>query len=208
MNTNDNLNNENSTEIMKLVEKSKHTNAGLGGYLVYMVILLAILLADTIYYEKHVWYDADYDSYTGLLQTLIFFYATIYLFKGTEGYRIIYGWRRWVLGGVFAIWTLLSGFGTWSSLEQTGEEIHSKTGYTRTEMQEIRQSYLDEGYNVKDFQAAMIAEIRDNELYKRIFGFLYIASCCGLWYWTVSVKKIENGNEDNNENEKTETLEQ
>lgn len=205
---NDNFNNDNSTEIMKLVEKSKHTSAGLGGYLVYMIILLAILMVDTIYYEKHVWHNVDYDIYTGLLQALIFFYATVYLFKGTEGYRIIYGWRRWVLGSVFAIWTLFSAVGAWVSLEQTGEEIHSKTGYTRTEMQEIRQSYLDEGYNEKEFLAAMIAEIRDYELYNRIFGFLYIASCIGLWYWTVSAKKIENGNEDYHELEKTETLEQ
>lgn len=197
------INNEKSTEILKLIEKSKHTNAGLGGYIVYMVVLLAILVSDTIYYETHTWYDVDYDIYTGLFQFVIFLYTTAYLFKGTEGYRIIYGWKRWVLGLVFAIWTLFSAFGTWMSLEQTGEEIHSKTGYTRTEMQELRQSYLDEGYTEKDFQADMIAEIHDYELFERIFGLLYIASCCGLWYWTVSVKAIERqehkSNEDNTE---------
>lgn len=190
------FNNENATEIANLVEKSKHTNAGLGGYIVYMIVLLAVLVVDTVYYETHTWYDVDYDIYTGLLQFVIFLYATIYLFKGTEGHRIIYGWRRWVLGCVFAVWTLFSAFGAWMSVEQTGEEMHSKTGYTRTEMQELRQSYLDEGYTEKDFQADMIAEIRDNELYERIFAFLYIASCCGLWYWTVSVKKIENSEVD------------
>ncbi len=185
------LNHGNSTEILGLIEKSKHTNAGLGGYIVYMIILLAILVIDTVYYEKNTWYDVDYDIYTGMFQSVIFFYTTVYLFKGTEGYRIIFGWKRWTLGCVFAVWTLFSVFGTWSSLEQTGEEIHSKIGYTRTEMQEIRQSYLDEGYTEKDFQADMIAEILDHELYERIFGFLYIVSCCGLWYWTVSVKVIE-----------------
>ena len=82
-------------------------------------------------------------------------------------------------------------------MEQTGEEIHSKTGYTRTEMRELRQSYLDEGYSEKDFQADMIAEIHDNELYERIWVFLYLASCCGLWYWTVPVKKLEHNDEDN-----------
>lgn len=183
--------NGNSTEISKLIEKSKHTNAGLGGYIVYMIVLLAILVADTVYYEIHTWYDVDYDIYTGLFQFVIFLYTTTYLFKGTEGYRIIYGWKRWTLGCVFAVWTLLSAFGTWTSLEQTGEEIHSKTGYTRTEMRELWQNYLDEGYTEKDFQADMIAEIRDNELYERIYGLLYIVSCCGLWYWTVSVKSIE-----------------
>lgn len=188
-----------SKSIMKLVERAKHTSAGLGGYLVYMIILLVILLVDTIYYEKHAWYDVDYDIYTGLLQTVIFFYATVYLFKGTEGYRIIYGWRRWVLGCVFAIFTLSFAFDTWVSVEQTGEEIHSKTGYTRTEMQEIRQSYLDEGYSEKDFQTAMINEISDYELYYRIFCFFYIASCICLWYWTVSVKKIENLNNERSE---------
>ena len=196
MDKNNILKNEDSATIMKLVERSKHTNAGLGGYLVYMVILLAVLLVDTVYYEKHVWYDADYDIYTGLLQTVVFFYASVYLFKGTEGYRIIYGWKRWVLGCVFAIWTLFSAFGAWVSVEQTGEEIHSKTGYTRTEMQVIRQSYIHEGYTEKDFQADMIAEIHSYELFKRILGFLYIASCIGLWYWTVSVKKIENSNKE------------
>ena len=186
----------NSTEISGLIEKSKHTSAGLGGYIVYMIILLAILVIDTVYYEINTWYDVDYDIYTGLFQFVIFLYTTIYLFKGTEGYRIIYGWKRWVLGLVFAIWTLFSGLETWMSLEQTGEEIHSKTGYTRTEMQKLRQSYLDAGYTEKDFQANMIAEIRDNELYERIFGLLYIISCCGLWYWTVSVKKIEHSSKD------------
>lgn len=100
------LSNENSTEILKLIERSKHTNAGLGGYIVYMIVLLAILVADTVYYEMHTWYDVDYDIYTELLQFVIFFYATVYLFRGTEGHRIIYGWRRWVLGCVFAVWTL------------------------------------------------------------------------------------------------------
>lgn len=191
MNTNDNLNNENSTEIMKLVERSKHTNAGLGGYLVYMAILLVLLVVDTIYYEKNVWYDVDYDIYSGLLQFVILLYTTIYLFRGTEGHRIIYGWKRWTLGSVFAIWTLLAALGAWVSVEQTGEEIHSKTGYTRTEMQEIRQAYLDEGYSETDFQAEMIAEIRDNELFSRVLDFLFIASCLGLWYWTESIRKIE-----------------
>lgn len=189
----------NSTEISGLIEKSKHTTAGLGSYVVYMVILLAILVIDTVYYEKNTWYDVDYDIYTGLFQSVIFFYTTVYLFKGTEGYRIIFGWKRWTLGCVFAVWTLFSASGTWSSLEQTGEEIHSKTGYTRTEMRELRQSYLDEGYTVKDFQADMIAEIRDYELYGRIYGLLYIASCCGLWYWTVPVKKMEHNGEDDTE---------
>lgn len=193
------LHNENSQEISKLIERSKHTSAGLGGYIVYMVLLLAILVADTVYYEMHTWYNVDYDIYTGLFQFVIFLYTTIYLFKGTEGYRIIYGWKRWVLGCVFAVWTLLSALGAWVSLEQTGEEIHSKTGYTRTEMQELRQSYLDEGYSEKDFQADMIAEIHDNELYERIFALLYLASCLGLWYWTVSVKKIEHNNEGSDE---------
>ena len=188
------LNNGNSTEILGLIEKSKHTNAGLGGYIVYMIMLLVILAIDTVYYEMHTWHDVDYDIYSGLFQSVIFFYATVYLFKGTEGYRIIYGWKRWTLACVFAIWTLLSIFVTWTSLEQTGEEIHSKTGYTLTEMRTLRQSYLDEGYTEKDFQADMIVEIRDNELYERIYAILYIASCCGLWYWTVSVKKIENSN--------------
>ena len=164
-----------------------------------MVLLLAILVADTVYYEMHTWYNVDYDIYTGLFQFVIFLYTTIYLFKGTEGYRIIYGWKRWVLGCVFAVWTLLSALGAWVSLEQTGEEIHSKTGYIRTEMQELRQSYLDEGYSEKDFQADMIAEIHDNELYERIFALLYLASCLGLWYWTVSVKKIEHNNEGSDE---------
>lgn len=192
-------NNKTSMEISNLIRKSKSTNAGLGGYIIYMILLLAILVADTIYYEIHKWYDVDYDIYTGLFQSVIFLYTTIYLFNGTEGYRIIYGWKRWVLGFVFAIWTLFSALVTWMSLEQTGEEIHSKTGYTRTEMQELRQSYLDGGYTEKDFQADMIAEIRDNELYERILGFLYIASCCGLWYWTVSVKKIEQSETDSAE---------
>ena len=190
------LNNGNSTEILGLIEKSKHTNAGLGSYIVYMIVLLVILAIDTVYYEMHTWHDVDYDIYSGLFQSVIFFYATVYLFKGTEGYRIIYGWKRWTLACVFATWTLLSIFVTWTSLEQTGEEIHSKTGYTRTEMQKIRQSYLDAGYTEKDFQANMIAEIRDNELYERIFGLLYIISCCSLWYWTVSVKKIEHSSKD------------
>lgn len=190
------LNERNSTEISSLIEKSKHTSAGLGGYIVYMIILLAILVVDTVYYEKNVWYDVDYDIYTGLLQSIILFYTTVYLFKGTEGYRIIYGWKRWTLGCVFAAWTLLSVLSTWNSLEQTGEEIHSKTGYTRTEMRNLRQSYLDEGDTEKDFQADMIAEIHDQELYGRVCGLLYIASCCGLWCWTVSVKKLENEDED------------
>ena len=138
------LSNEKSTEILNLIEKSKHTSAGLGGYIVYMVLLLVILVVDAVYYERNTWYNVDYDIYTGLFQFVIFLYTTIYLFKGTEGYRIIYGWKRWVLGGVFAVWTLLFAFIAWTSLEQTGEEIHSKTGYTRTEMQELRQSYLDE----------------------------------------------------------------
>lgn len=193
------LNNGNSTEILGLIEKSKHTNAGLGGYIVYMIVLLVILAIDSVYYEMHTWHDVDYDIYSGLFQSVIFFYATVYLFKGTEGYRIIYGWKRWTLACVFAIWTLLSIFVTWTSLEQTGEEIHSKTGYTRTEMRTLRQSYLDEGYTEKDFQADMIVEIRDNELYERIYALLYIASCCGLWYWTVSVKKIENSNGESDE---------
>lgn len=184
--------NENSQEISKLVERSKHTSAGFGGYIVYMIALLIILVVDTVYYETHAWYDADYDIYTGLFQLLIFLYTTIYLFRGTEGHRIIYGWKRWVLGCVFAVWTLLSMFGTYVSVEQTGEEIHSKTGYTRSEMQEIRQTYLDEGYSEEDFQADMIAGMHDYELYERIDALLYIASCCGLWFWTVPVKKIEN----------------
>ena len=183
--------NENSQEISNLVERSKHTSAGLGGYIVYMIALLIILAVDTVYYETHTWLDVDYDIYTGLFQLVIFMYATIYLFKGTEGRRIIYGWKRWVLGCVFAVWTLLSAFGTCMSLEHTGEEIHSKTGYTRSEMQEIRQAYLDEGYSESDFQADMIADIHDTELFVRVSAFLYIASCLGLWYWTVSVKSIE-----------------
>lgn len=185
------LNNENSTEIARLIEKSKNTSAGLGGYIVYMVILLVLLLIDVIYYGTHRWYDVDYDIYTGLFQSCILFYTTVYLFKGTEGHRIIYGWRRWTLGCVFAVWTLLYALGTWASLEQTGERIHSNTGYTRTELRELIQSYLDEGYTMKDVQAHIITETFDKELYDRIFGFLYIASCCGLWYWTVSVKSIE-----------------
>lgn len=192
-------NNKISIEELNLIRKSKSTNAGLGGYIVYMILLLGILLADTIYYGTHKWYDVDYDIYTGLFQLVIFLYTTIYLFNGTEGYRIIYGWKRWVLGCVFAIWTLLSAFGAWVSVEQTGEEIHSKTGYTRTEMREIRQSYLDGGYTEKDFLAHIITETRDQELLERVYAFLYIASCCGLWYWTVSVKKIENGDTDNAE---------
>lgn len=184
-------NNENSTEIARLIEKSKNTSAGLGGYIVYMVILLVLLLIDVIYYGTHRWYDVDYDIYTGLFQSCILFYTTVYLFKGTEGHRIIYGWRRWTLGCVFAVWTLLYALGTWTSLEQAGEKIHSNTGYTRTELRELIQSYLDEGYTMKDVQAHIITETFDKELYDRIFGFLYIASCCGLWYWTVSVKSIE-----------------
>lgn len=195
------LNDKNSTEISRLIEKSTHTNAGLGGYIVYMIVLLAIFVTDTVYYETHMWYNVDYDIYTGLFQFVIFLYTTIYLFKGTEGHRIVYGWKRWVLGCVFTIWTLFSALGTWEALEQTGEEIHSKIGYTRTEMQELRQNYLDEGYSEKDFQADMIAEIHDIELYERIFGLLYIVSCCGLWYWTVSVKKIESGNEESDESD-------
>lgn len=155
--------------IQKLLERAQHTNAGLGGYLVYMAILLVLLVVDTIYYEKNVWYDVDYDIYSGLLQFVILLYTTIYLFRGTEGHRIIYGWKRWTLGSVFAIWTLLAALGAWVSVEQTGEEIHSKT----------------------DFQAEMIAEIRDNELFSRVLGFLFIASCLGLWYWTESIRKIE-----------------
>lgn len=193
------LSNEKSTEIVNLIEKSKHTNAGLGGYIVYMIVLLAILVVDTIYYETHTWYNADYDIYSGLLGFVVFLYTTIYLFKGTEGYRIIYGWKRWVLGLVFAIWTLLSAYGTWIALEQTGEEIHSKTGYTQTEMLELRQIYLDEGYTEDDFQVDMMVEVQDNERYERIFALLYIASCCGLWYWTVPVKKIESCNEESDE---------
>ena len=92
-------------------------------------------------------------------------------------------------------------FAAWMSVEQTGEEIHSKTGYTRTEMRELRQSYLDEGYTEKDFQADMIIEIHNGELYERIGDTLYIISCCGLWYWTVSVKKIENSNGESNEDD-------
>lgn len=188
-----------SKEESNLIRKSRRTNAGLGGYIVYMILLLGILLSDVIYYGTHTWYDVDYDIYTGLFQFVIFLYATIYLFNGTEGYRIIYGWKRWVLGCVFAIWTLFSALGAWVSVEQTGEEIHSKTGYTRTEMREIRQSYLDEGYTEKDFQAAMITEIYDTEITQRIYGLLYIASCFGLWYWTVSVKKIEQSETDSAE---------
>lgn len=177
--------------VMKLIERSKHTKADLGGYILYMVILLAILLVDTVYYEKHVWYDADYDIYTGMLKTGIFSYSTVCLFKGTEGYRIIYGWRRWVLGCVFAVWTLFSA-STWCEKErQTGEEIHSKTGYTRTELQEIRQSLLDEGYTKKDITEFLTKEATCFQICNRIYGLLYIASCAGLWYWTVSVKKIE-----------------
>lgn len=164
-----------------------------------MVILLALLVTDTVYYETHTWYNVDYDIYTGLFQSVIFFYATVYLFKGTEGHRIIFGWKRWVLGCVFAVWTLLCAFGTWVSVEQTGEDIHSKTGYTRTEMRELRQSYLDNGYSEKDFQADMIAEIYDYKLFERIFGLLYIVSCCGLWKWSVSVKAIEEQETENNE---------
>ena len=171
------LSNEKSTEIVNLIEKSKHTNAGLGGYIVYMIVLLVILVVDTIYYETHTWYNADYDIYSGLLVFVVFLYTTIYLFNGTEGYRIIYGWKRWVLGLVFAIWTLLSAYGTWIALEQTGEEIHSKTGYTQTEMLELRQIYLDEGYTEDDFQVDMMVEVQDNERYERIFALLYIASC-------------------------------
>lgn len=193
------LSNEKSTEIVNLIEKSKHTNAGLGGYIVYMIVLLAILVVDTIYYETHTWYNADYDIYSGLLGFVVFLYTTIYLFNGTEGYRIIYGWKRWVLGLVFAIWTLLSAYGTWIALEQTGEEIHSKTGYTQTEMLELRQIYLDEGYTEDDFQVDMMVEVQDNERYERIFALLYIASCCGLWYWTVPVKKIESCSEESDE---------
>ena len=193
------LSNEKSTEIVNLIEKSKHTNAGLGGYIVYMIVLLAILVVDTIYYETHTWYNADYDIYSGLLGFVVFLYTTIYLFNGTEGYRIIYGWKRWVLGLVFAIWTLLSAYGTWIAVEQTGEEIHSKTGYTQTEMLELRQIYLDEGYTEDDFQVDMMVEVQDNERYERIFALLYIASCCGLWYWTVPVKKIESCSEESDE---------
>ena len=104
-----------------------------------------------------------------------------------------------MLGLVFAIWTLLSAYGTWIALEQTGEEIHSKTGYTQTEMLELRQIYLDEGYTEDDFQVDMMVEVQDNERYERIFALLYIASCCGLWYWTVPVKKIESCNEESDE---------
>lgn len=67
------LNNGNSTEILGLIEKSKHTNAGLGGYIVYMIVLLVILAIDTVYYEMHTWYDVDYDIYSGLFQSVIFF---------------------------------------------------------------------------------------------------------------------------------------
>ena len=192
-------NNENSREVLTLIERSKNTNAGLGGYIIYMIILLAMLLIDTVYYGTHVWYDVDYDIYTGLFQFVIFFYTTVYLFKGTEGYRIIYGWKRWALGCVFGVWTLFSAYGAWISLEQTGEEIHSRTGYSKTEMREIRQSYLDAGYTEKDFQADMISEISSYELNKRIYGLLYIASCIGLWKWTVSVKNFEEQKYDNNE---------
>ena len=79
-------NNENSREVLTLIERSKNTNAGLGGYIIYMIILLAMLLIDTVYYGTHVWYDVDYDIYTGLFQFVIFFYTTVYLFKGTKLY--------------------------------------------------------------------------------------------------------------------------
>lgn len=74
-------NNENSREVLTLIERSKNTNAGLGGYIIYMIILLVMLLIDTVYYGTHVWYDVDYDIYTGLFQFVIFFYTTVYLFK-------------------------------------------------------------------------------------------------------------------------------
>ncbi len=190
-----------STEVSKLIERSKRTNAGLGGFIIYMIVLLAILAVDTAYYETHTWYDADYDMYTSLLQFVIFFYSTVYLFKGTEGHRIIFGWKRWVLGCVFALWTLLFAFGAWVSLEQTGEEIHSKTGYTKTEMRELRQSYLDEGYTEKDFLAQIVSETYSSEIYERIFGLLYIASCIGLWKWSVSVKSLEKQEHESNEDD-------
>lgn len=41
-------NNENSREVLTLIERSKNTNAGLGGYIIYMIILLAMLLIDTV----------------------------------------------------------------------------------------------------------------------------------------------------------------
>ena len=51
-----------SKEVLSLIEKSKNTRAGLlGGYMVYMVILLIIFFVDTIYYAENVWYSADYD---------------------------------------------------------------------------------------------------------------------------------------------------
>ena len=71
------LSNEKSTEIVNLIEKSKHTNAGLGGYIVYMIVLLAILVVDTIYYETHTWYNADYDIYSGLLGFVVFLYTNV-----------------------------------------------------------------------------------------------------------------------------------
>lgn len=196
-----------SKEVLSLIEKSKNTRAGLlGGYMVYMVILLIIFFVDTIYYAENVWYSADYDFYTCLFQFVIFFYTTIYLFKGTDGYRIICGWRRYVLACVFALWTLACAYGVYTSACQPGEEIHSKTGYTRTELRELKQSYLDAGYSEKDFTKDLIDDVFMGEYIEKIFGFIYLASCCGLWYWTESVKKIESRRKDD-ENQETNTHE-
>lgn len=195
-----------SNEVLSLIEKSKNTSAGLGGYMVYMIILLIIFIVDTIYYAENVWYSADYDFYTCLFQFPMFFYSTIYLFKGTDGYRIIYGWRRYVLACVFALWTLECAYGVYTSACQPGEEIHSKTGYTRTELRELKQSYLDAGYSEKDFTKDLIDDVFMAEYFYKIYGFLYLASCYGLWYWTESVKKIESQRKDD-ENQETNTHE-
>ncbi len=71
------LNDEETQEVSELIERSKHTNAGLGGYIVYMIVLLGILVVDAIYYRIHTWYDVDYDIYTGLFQFVIFLHTTI-----------------------------------------------------------------------------------------------------------------------------------
>lgn len=198
-----------SNEVLSLIEKSKNTSAGLGGYMVYMVILLIIFIVDTIYYAENVWYSADYSFYSGIFEFPMLFYSTIYLFKGTDGYRIIYGWRRYVLACVFAFWTLVCACVVYTSACQPGEEIHSKTGYTRTELRELKQSYLDAGYSEKDFTKDLIDDVFMGEYIEKIVDFIYLASCCGLWYWTESVKKIESRRKDdeNDENQETNTHE-
>lgn len=181
----------NSKEILKLIEKAKHTNASIGGFKVCMIILLSLLFLDIWYYNTHEWIDIQYDEYTSIIQTVIFFYTTIYIFKGTEGERIIYGWRRWVLGCIFALLTALCILYNIIRIYSPREKIHAKTDLTQTEMRELKQSYIDAGLSKEDYMqylADLEAEQETLYLYDNI---LYFISCIGLIGWTKPVKEME-----------------